>query len=385
VETWLVGGLLLVGAAAVVGALLAYRRERRRREAADDEVWRLQRSLEEERQARQMQEAWLGGLSGASPEPWIIVDSGLRLLQTNAAARQRFGEWTPGTSLIAFCQSRMLEEVALEAADRSDEVEQVVEIQDQPYRVRALATGALVALALEDVSEVRRLSRARQDLVTNLSHELRTPLASLRLLAESLTSPVAQDPAVARELAGRVLDEVQTLNQMSQEMLDLAAIESGRQVIRLVPTALEEVVSEPVGRMQEQAARQGVRLIDETPSGWSILADRDQAARAILNVLHNAVKFTASGGNVTLTAAEEAGQEHIDLLITDDGPGIAPADLKRIFERFYRGDQARGTPGTGLGLAITRHILRAHGGEAWAENRVPPQSGAIFHLRFLKA
>jgi two-component system phosphate regulon sensor histidine kinase PhoR len=376
---------MAVAAAVIAGiAFRRERRERRRREAADDEVWHLQRSLEDERQARQMQEAWLGGISGASPEPLIIVDAGLRLLQTNAAARQRFGEWTPGTSLIAFCQSRNVEDIALEAAAQSGEVEQVVEIQDRPYRVRALATGTLVALALEDLSEVRRLSRARQDLVTNLSHELRTPLASLQLLAESLTSPIAEDPALARELAGRVLDEVQTLNQMSQEMLDLAAIESGRQVIRLVPTPLGEVVSVPVGRMQEQAARQGVRLSDETASGWSILADRDQAARAILNVLHNAVKFTASGGSVTLTATEDPEGGYVDLHITDDGPGIAPADLGRIFERFYRGDQARGIPGTGLGLAITRHILRAHGGEAWAENRTPPQSGAVFTLRFLK-
>jgi signal transduction histidine kinase len=75
----------------------------------------------------------------------------------------------------------------------------------------------------------------------------------------------------------------------------------------------------------------------------------------------------------------------VDVQITDGGPGIPPAELGRIFERFYRGDQARDTPGTGLGLAITRHILRAHGGEAWAENRNPPENGAIFHLRFLKS
>jgi hypothetical protein len=122
----------------------------------------LQRSLEDERQARQMQEAWLGGISGASPEPLIIVDAGLRLLQTNAAARQRFGEWAPGTSLIAFCQSRMLEDVALKAATRSGEVEQVVEIRDQPYRVRALATGA-GCTGVGGCVGVRRLSARSQD------------------------------------------------------------------------------------------------------------------------------------------------------------------------------------------------------------------------------
>jgi two-component system phosphate regulon sensor histidine kinase PhoR len=386
-DPWLAGILLLGAAALAGGALAAFRRERRRREAADDELWRLHRALEDERRARRMQEAWIGGLSGASPEPLIIVDSDLRLVQTNAAARERFGDWGPGTSLMAFGRSRVLEEIAAEAAAQAGEIERLAEIEDQPYRVRALATGELVALALENLSEVRRLSRARQDMVANLSHELRTPLASLQLLAESLTSPLAEDPAVARQLAGRVLDEVQSLNQMSQEMLDLAAIESGRQVIRLVPTPLAEVVAIPLARLREQAGRQDVELRDETPSSWSILADRDQAARAMLNVLHNAVKFSPRGGVVTLLATEggngEAGT--VDVQITDGGPGIPPAELGRIFERFYRGDQARDTPGTGLGLAITRHILRAHGGEAWAENRNPPENGAVFHLRFLKS
>ena len=86
---------------------------------------------------------------------------------------------------------------------------------------------------------------------------------------------------------------------------------------------------------------------------------------------------------MSLTAAADPDGEHVVLQVSDEGPGIAPADLGRIFERFFRGDQARGTPGTGLGLAITRHILQAHGGDAWAENRIPPANGAVIHLRFL--
>jgi two-component system phosphate regulon sensor histidine kinase PhoR len=221
-------------------------------------------------------------------------------------------------------------------------------------------------------------------MVANLSHELRTPLASLQILAETLAAPVARDPAVVRDLAGRVLDEVQALNQMTQEMLDLTAIESGRQVIRLMPVALSEIVAGSVERLAQAAARKGVQLQNDVPADLRVLADLDQAARAVQNVLHNAVKFAPQGGHVILSAALEADGEHIVLRVADDGPGLAPADLDRIFERFYRADQARGTPGTGLGLAITRHILRAHGGEAWAENRTPPASGAVIHLRFLK-
>jgi len=191
------------------------------------------------------------------------------------------------------------------------------------------------------------------------------------------------EAAATGELAHKILAEVDTLNQMSQEMLDLAAIESGRQVIRLVAVPLQEIVAVPLERLREQAARQGVNLRAEIPTGLSVLADRDQAARAILNVLHNAVKFTPKGGSVSLTAAADPDGEHVILTVSDEGPGIAPAELGRIFERFFRGDQARGTPGTGLGLAITRHILQAHGGDVWAENRAPPASGAVVRLRFL--
>jgi two-component system phosphate regulon sensor histidine kinase PhoR len=100
-------------------------------------------------------------------------------------------------------------------------------------------------------------------------------------------------------------------------------------------------------------------------------------------VLHNAIKFSPEGGTIWLSAEPDDGD--VRLTIKDEGPGLAPQDLNRIFERFYRSDQARGTPGTGLGLAIARHIMQAHGGRIWAENRRPPDNGAAFHMRFQAA
>jgi two-component system phosphate regulon sensor histidine kinase PhoR len=270
---------------------------------------------------------------------------------------------------------------ARETAD-PEGLERLLALHDRPHRARALAGGRHVAVALQDVSEVQRLSRARQDLVANLSHELRTPLTSLRLQAETLAGRMGEDPQMARQLAGRIVAEVETLHQMTQEMLDLAAIESGRQVIRLAPVPLNEILAIPLEQMTVQAGRRGIRLELEGPVKTSILADREQAQRAILNVLHNAVKFSPDGGEVLLTARLEQDQVRVVLSIQDSGPGIAPGDLERIFERFYRADQARGTPGTGLGLAIARHILRAHGGQVWAENRPPPHHGAMIHLAF---
>jgi len=384
VNAWVLAGVVGLAALAVGLTLRALRRERRQREASEEETRLLQRSLEDERAARRTQEAWLGGLAGASGGPLLVVDRDLRLLQANAAARERFVDAADGVTLIAFSQSLALEDLAREALGQAGEVERAIEILDRPYNARALASGDVIAIALEDRAELRRLTRARQDLVANLSHELRTPLASLQVLAETLASPLGADPAVARDLAGRVLDEVQALNQMTQEMLDLTAIESGRQVARLVPVALREIVAEAVARLDQMAKRKEVRLQAEVGAAVRVLADRDQAVRALQNVVHNGVKFAAAGGVVKLTASEEVDGEHILLDVSDDGPGISPADLDRIFERFYRADQARGTPGTGLGLAITRHILQAHGGEVWAGNQPPPAPGAVIHLRFLK-
>jgi two-component system phosphate regulon sensor histidine kinase PhoR len=179
--------------------------------------------------------------------------------------------------------------------------------------------------------------------------------------------------------------EVDALHQMAQEMLDLAAIESGRQVVRLVPMGAAEVISVAVARLADQASRKGIDILIEIPPELSVLADAEQAGRAALNVLHNALRFTPEGGQVRIAAYAEPSLEMGVISIEDTGPGIHPGDLERIFERFYRGAQPAKSSGTGLGLAIGRHIMKAHGGRIWAENRRPPEKGAIFYLSFLLA
>ncbi|HMK09916.1 MAG TPA: hypothetical protein VK449_12880, partial [Anaerolineales bacterium] len=168
-NAWVLAGVVGLAALAVGLTLRALRRERRQREASEEETRLLQRSLEDERAARRTQEAWLGGLAGASGGPLLVVDRDLRLLQANAAARERFVDAADGVTLIAFSQSLALEDLAREALGQAGEVERAVEILDRPYNARALASGDAIAIALEDRAELRRLTRARQDLVANLS------------------------------------------------------------------------------------------------------------------------------------------------------------------------------------------------------------------------
>ncbi|MBI4769920.1 MAG: hypothetical protein HY784_05760 [Chloroflexi bacterium] len=172
--------------------------------------------------------------------------------------------------------------------------------------------------------------------------------------------------------------EVEALQQLAQELLDLAQIESGRALVRLVPVPVSELVSAPVERLRPQAERKGQQVEVDVSAELVALADEEQVRRAIGNLLHNAIKFTPQGGRVRLRA--QAAGDDVLVEVSDSGPGIPPEDLPRVFERFFRGDRARAGGGTGLGLAIARHVVEAHGGRIWAESEGRPGKGAVFRF-----
>lgn len=370
---------VVLGLAALLLGLL-WRRAAAERDRLARRLQQESRQVESRLAALERRLLWAEAAVGASRELLLVTGPDLAVRLTNPPAESRFGPLPGEASLIAYTRSLELEQLAREALAAREPLEALVDLDGRPFLARAAPRDGALALALSDVAELQRLSRARRDLITNLSHELRTPLTSLRLLADTLQTAVGQDPATARDLAAKVAAEVDLLHQMTQEMLDLAAIESGRQVVRLVETPLLDLAREAAARLQDQAERRSLRLAVEVPPDLLVLADREQATRAIGNVLHNALKFTPEGGQVRLWA--RAGEEQAVLVVEDEGPGIPPEDLERIFERFYRSEMARGTPGTGLGLAIVRHIMQAHGGRVWAENRRPPARGAAFYLAF---
>lgn len=365
-------------------------------------LWRLEVGARRgsEREARQLTQAYeetiaqldadidaLLTLIGSSESMLLAVDRDMRVLVANPSAQTVFGDLADTASLISYTKSVQLEQIVLDGLELQEggTLSRVITLDDRPHRVLTFHHGDLVGLSISDVAEIQRLSRARQDMVANLSHELRTPLTSLRLLSDTLHGPAGQDQAVAADLLQKIAAEVDTLEQMAQEMLDLSAIESGQQVVRLVPVALRDVLHGPLARIEEQARRREVKLSVRVPGELLVLVDRDQAARAVVNILHNAVKFTAQGSEVRVEAWLDEDSNDVVLAISDQGPGVPPHELERIFERFFRGDRARVAPGTGLGLAIVRHILRAHGGRVWAENRLPPDTGATFYLAFQAA
>jgi two-component system phosphate regulon sensor histidine kinase PhoR len=220
---------------------------------------------------------------------------------------------------------------------------------------------------LQDLTELRRLERARRDFVANISHELRTPLASLKALSETLQEGAIEDPAVAKDFLEKINAETDRLAQMVNELSELSRIESGEVPLSIEPIFLAEAVKRVVERLKAQADRAGLSLVVDIPSDLpEALADRERIEQVLVNLIHNAIKFTPPGGQINIAAKAEG--DDIQVSVADTGVGIPADDLPRIFERFYKADKARAGGGTGLGLAIAKHIVEAHGGRIWAES-----------------
>ncbi len=227
-------------------------------------------------------------------------------------------------------------------------------------------------LVMEDVSELRRLQRIRTEFIDNLSHELRTPLTTVSLLAETLVREADQAgealPPRMRDRIAKIEVETGHLVQMVNELLDLSRIESGGPMPLLDSIDLGRLALASVERLRLFAERQGVVLRTDVPEQVPVvLGAEDRLGQVLINLLHNAVKFSPDGGEVTVRVWSAA--EEVSVAVEDHGIGIPKADQARIFERFYKADKARRRgAGTGLGLAIARHVVEGHGGRIRVES-----------------
>jgi two-component system phosphate regulon sensor histidine kinase PhoR len=232
-------------------------------------------------------------------------------------------------------------------------------------------------LVLEDVSELRRLQRIRTEFIDNIAHELRTPLTTVSLLAETLGLEADQLPRRTAERIAKIEVETGHLVQMVNELLDLSQIESGGAALVLHDVDLAHLANATVERLSLFAERQGVRLVVEAGGPVPLVrGDGERLGQALLNLLHNAVKFSPAGAEVVVRVV--AGEHEAIVTVVDHGPGIPRAALPRVFERFYKGDRARTrrVGGTGLGLSIARHVVEAHGGRIWVDSE--EGSGSTF-------
>jgi two-component system phosphate regulon sensor histidine kinase PhoR len=317
---------------------------------------------------------------GALGQGVLVVDAGLRITRANPAAHvllDRAQGMLVARSLIEVFLDTGVEAIAVAARTAGSSTGEVaVAGADGPklsIRGRRMPAGS-VWLVLEDVSELRRLQQIRTEFIDNLSHELRTPLTTVSLLAETLTREAeAAGEAIPRRMRERIDNiEVETghLVQMVSELLDLSRIESGGALGPLEPVDLGTLAEGSVDRLRLFADRQRVTLATDIQRPLPVVrGDEDRLGQVMINLLHNAVKFSPDGGEVRITV--RAVGDGVVVAVSDHGVGIPRSAQARIFERFYKVDRARvrgEAGGTGLGLAISRHILEQHGGRIWVES-----------------
>jgi two-component system phosphate regulon sensor histidine kinase PhoR len=373
VAGWMVAGIALVVLAAASWRLWLRRQEAQR---LGQQLVTAQRGLEQAQKEGRTLRDWQVSVGRAIEDALLTLDADRRVTWASDKAEELFGAPT-GKPLIEATRSLDLETLVAEAMRSAEPLNRRVTLNGQAYAARTapLSAGGIL-LALEDVSEVQRLGRARRDFVANISHELRTPLASIRLLVDTLQAGALANPTLASDMLSKINSEVDALSQLARELLDLAMIESGQMPLRLAPTPLLDLVQQQVGRFSPQAQQKRLAITVDIPPDLCALADGEMLARVLANLLHNALKFTPPDGRIDLDARKEG--ENVVVSVADTGPGIPREELARIFERFYKVDRARGQSGTGLGLAVARHIIEGHGGRIWAES--VPGHGAT--LRF---
>ncbi|MGC5029043.1 ATP-binding protein [Micromonospora sp. DT229] len=256
--------------------------------------------------------------------------------------------------------------------------------------LRAMGLGnGHVAVEAVDVTESHRLARVRRDFVANVSHELKTPIGALQLLAEALldaTEPTSAGPpdrsedlVAARRFAERIQHESTRLGRLVQELLELTRLQGAEPQPAPEPVAVDWVISEVMDRTRTAATARRITVAVEGQRGLTVYGSDSQLATAVANLVENAVNYSSADTTVLVTVRATA--DHVEIAVTDQGIGIAPTDVDRVFERFYRTDQARSraTGGTGLGLAIVKHIASNHGGRVEVTSTLG--GGSTFTLR----
>ncbi len=218
-----------------------------------------------------------------------------------------------------------------------------------------------VILFFQDITHQEQLEQMRRDFISNISHELRTPLAGIKAMAETLLDGALDDQKATKRFIERIQTEADALSLMVGELLELARIESGKVPLNQILIQPGEIVLAAVQRLTIQTEKAGIHLdLYLDPDLPDIMADPARLQQVMINILHNAIKFTPTGGQVSVRVEKTA--ETITIVIADTGKGIPAGDLPRIFERFYKVDKSRSSSGTGLGLSIARHLVEAHGG-----------------------
>jgi two-component system sensor histidine kinase SenX3 len=250
---------------------------------------------------------------------------------------------------------------------------------DLLVRVIPLEEDGLICILIFDDSEMRRLDSIRRDFVANISHELKTPIGALSILSEAVLG-ASDDPDAIVRFATRMQVESKRLSDLVQEIINLSRLQDDDPLKNAQVIDLNEVLLNAIDQSELNASARAIELVYSEQAMARIKGDQGQVTMAISNLIENAINYSPEGTRVAIALRVKDGLAEVS--VTDQGIGIPEKDLERIFERFYRVDQARSraTGGTGLGLSIVKHVATNHGGDVsvWSVEN----AGSTFTIRF---
>lgn len=320
----------------------------------------------------------------------FVLDGEGTIVALNRSGDSLFGHTNPiGENITDVIDSPDLHGIVERAVNEDESIEDQFRMDERYYRARTQvmryeSQQVFIGIALQDITQLVKLSSARRDLVMNISHELGTPIQKIRMIIDNLELDQTRPKRKTSIASLRQIDrEAESLRWIVQEMHDLSMIESGQAIMKFVAEPLIEIVDEAVERLDKYLDDNQLTITRHIPARMYILCDRDHIRRVLTNLIRNAIKWSPENETITISARNVG--EDVSISVFDNGPGVPDELVGRIFERFYQVDPARsGGGGSGLGLAICKHIVEAHGGQIWAEGN-SQGSGGRFLFTLLSA
>ena len=347
-------------------------------------------------QAMERQRGELDAVLSSMTESVVAVDGQERIVLLNRAAARLFGvslESARGRPVQEVVRSPKLQQCISRMLTTSESFGDDVVLVDTSEHQLHISASALrdetgnqigALLAINDVTELRRLERARSDFVANVSHEIRTPITLIKGYAETLLGEAKPEPETASRFLEIILRQADRMCSLVDDILSLASLERSATTAdaTLEKTGVRGVIDAAVNVCAAKAAGKELRVQVTCPEGLEVQAQAFLLEQALTNLLDNAIKYSDLGGEVRVEAERVSGE--VLIRVRDAGQGIAQEHLPRIFERFYRVDKARSRKlgGTGLGLAIVKHIVNLHGGRISVESALGKGSCFTLHLPY---
>jgi two-component system sensor histidine kinase SenX3 len=316
--------------------------------------------------------------------PAIIIDPSHNVMAASPLAY----------SLGFIAQGRLvtpeLVQLADNVRDRSDSLTGEFEVARGPFGDASLSILARASkygvrftlLLITDKTEFRRLDEVRRDFVANISHELKTPIGAVGLLAEAIEQ-AADDPKTVKHFAERLQTEGRRLAGITREIIELSRLQAEGALTAFEKVSIDDVIAQAVDRNRVVASAKNVEITTGGEPGTFVFGEEGSLVVAVDNLISNALQYSPNNSRIGIGVSRQ--RDCIDIAVTDQGIGMTAEEAARVFERFYRTDQARSrtTGGTGLGLSIVKHTIQNHGGEVRVWSR--PDNGSTFTIRLPEA